>query len=79
MTRKTKCPSCGHVQESGNCVGFDSDHLMSALQQCDECGEYYQDYYKVTFLGSTTHGCNMFPAPGVTEEEMYAAGVELDD
>ena len=79
MGLQVKCPECGHYQPVSGHTSCESNGLMSVFECCDKCGEYYEVYFKVQLLGTTTHGCNMFPAPGVTEEEMYAAGVRLDD
>ena len=79
MTMQTVCPHCGYAADSANLAVMDPPDHMSFLQCCERCGEYYTDHYKVHFLGSSAHGCNLYPADGETEESMTAAGVELDD
>jgi ribosomal protein L32 len=80
MSMTTKCPYCGHTETyGGEQVRFDSNGLCSTLQQCSKCQEYYTDHYKIKYIGSTSYGCNMFPADGETEETMRLSGVEMDD
>ena len=79
MDLLTECPVCGHIGESDNVVTVTDRKLMTILQICGQCGECYEDHYTIHWLGRTSHGCNMFPAPGETEESMIAAGVDLED
>lgn len=79
MAFLTECPNCGHVGESNNVVSVTDKKVMAIRQTCDQCGEHYEDQYKIRWLGRTSYGCNLFPAEGETEESMRFAGVELDE
>lgn len=74
-----KCPHCKSVVTIDDHMVLSGPRLASGVHECSACGEYFTAHFKVRFLGCSTHGCNLYPADGETEESMMAAGVELDD
>ena len=74
-----ECPHCKAMVEFDGNIVFNEDNLALVFHQCSSCGEYFNAYFKIRFIGCTTYDCNLYPAEGETEESMLAAGVEIFD
>ena len=77
MTRKSKCPSCGFEHDTDDWYTTVNGSLLQIMQECPECGNHYNEYYKINYIGSEVNGRDLYPAEGETEASMIAAGVEL--
>ena len=80
MTERNHCPYCGHENGMGSLfVSSDNPQLATADIQCAKCGEYYSEHFILQYIGASSYGCNLFPAPGEDEHSMLAVGVYQDD